>query len=189
MSLPEVLVLALGLAMDATAVAGTRGLMATRVRVRDALSVALFFGGAQGVMPWVGWCAGDAAVRYTAGWSHWGVFLVLSAIGAKMIHEARHPPEESRYPDGAPFAFPVLGALAVATSIDALAAGVTLAIRGVDALLACTTISIVTGVLSFAGVYAGRRFGVRLGRRLDVIGGVTLIALGFKGLVQHYLAG
>jgi manganese efflux pump family protein len=191
MSLLEIVVLAFGLAMDATAVAGTRGLAAARVRGRDAILVAVFFGGFQGVMPWIGWVVGEAVAHHIAGWSHWLVFAVLSAIGGKMVHEAwqpRPPVEQVRDTAASPFGAKVLTALAVATSIDALAAGVTLAVHGVNILVACIIIGVVTGALSFLGVYAGRRFGVRLGRRLDVLGGIALIALGLKSLVEHYLS-
>lgn len=185
MSLLEIFALAFGLAMDATAVAGAQGLAARSVRVRDALLVAALFGGAQGVMPWIGWAAGDAFARYVAGWSHLLVFFVLSALGAKMLHEARAPVAEADEPRVGPFDAKVLMALAVATSIDALAAGVTLAVHEVNVALACSIIGVVTFTLSFAGVYAGRRFGANLGRRLDVVGGVTLLALGLRSLVEH----
>lgn len=185
MPLLEILALAFGLAMDATAVSGARGLAAAHVRVRDALLVAALFGGAQGIMPAIGWAGGELVARYVAGWSHLLVFLVLSAIGAKMIHEARAPAGEADAPRGAAFDVRVLLALAVATSIDALAAGVTLAVHEVHVALACSIIGVVTFTLSFVGVYAGRRFGARLGRRLDAVGGVTLLALGLRSLVEH----
>jgi putative Mn2+ efflux pump MntP len=187
MPFAEVIVLALALAMDATAVAGARGLAATRIRWRDAGLVALLFGGAQGVMPALGWALGASVAARIGGWGHWLTFVVLAGIGAKMIHEAleaKSAPDEQR--DAAhPFGLKMLAALAVATSIDALAAGVTLAVRGASILRACLTIGIVTAVLSFAGVFIGHRFGARTGKRLDIFGGVVLIGLAVKVIVEH----
>jgi putative Mn2+ efflux pump MntP len=181
-TLVEVFVLAFGLSMDATAVAGTRGLAASSVRARDALLVALFFGGFQALMPFIGSLLGSVVAERIAGWSHWIVFVVLSGIGAKMIYEARQ--EEPAERIGNPFAAKLLFPLAIATSVDALAAGVTLAVNRANVLVACSIIGLVTALLSFAGVYAGRRFGSALGRRLDVVGGLTLIGLGVKALVE-----
>lgn len=180
----ELLLLAVALAMDATAVAGTRGLAATRVRARDAALVGLFFGGAQAVMPAIGWALGATVAARIAGWGHWVTFSVLVVLGGKMIHEALEA-DEDRDPTH-PFGVRVLALLAVATSIDALAAGVTLALRGAAIVRAVTTIGAVTFALSFAGVYVGHRFGARVGKRLDVFGGVVLVALGVKALIDHF---
>lgn len=180
----EILVLAVALAMDATAVAGARGLAARTIRLRDPLLVALLFGGAQALMPALGGVAGAAIAVRISGWGQWLAFAVLTVLGLKMIREAREVPstaEEQRDP-GHPFGLQVLVVLAVATSIDALAAGVTLAVRGAPIVRACATIGIVTAALSFAGVYLGHRFGAGLGKRLDVLGGVVLIGLGIKAL-------
>jgi putative Mn2+ efflux pump MntP len=180
----EILALSVALAMDATAVAGTRGLAAARVRVQDALLVGALFGGAQAGMPVIGWALGETVAARVSAWSHWVTFSVLVVLGGKMIREAI---EEDEDRDATPpFGLKVLTLLAIATSIDALAAGVTLALRGVEVALACTTIGAVTFALSFAGVYVGHRFGTRIGKRLDVLGGVVLVALGVKALVDHY---
>ncbi len=185
MSFLEIVVLAVALAMDATAVAGARGLAAEHIRPRDPVLVALFFGGAQAAMPALGWLAGSSIASRITGWGHWLTFAVLAVLGAKMIREALEAPGEERDPTH-PFGLKVLALLAVATSIDALAAGVTLAVRNADVLRACATIGVVTAVLSYAGVFLGHRFGTRLGKRLDVLGGIVLIALGVKALVEHF---
>jgi manganese efflux pump family protein len=191
MSSFSVFVLAVGLAMDATAIAGARGLAATKVRLRDALLVALFFGGFQGAMPILGWSAGAAFAARIAGWGHWVAFVLLAGIGGKMLHEARATVDASEStsatPRGDVFGLKVLALLAIATSIDALAAGIPLALAGVNLAGACATIGIVTAALSFAGVLAGHRFGARLGKRLEVLGGLVLIGLGVKALLDHYL--
>ncbi|MDB4941180.1 MAG: hypothetical protein JWP97_714 [Labilithrix sp.] len=191
MSLASVLVLALGLAMDATAVAGARGVAARRsIRVTDALRVAVFFGGFQAAMPAVGWALGEAFATRIVGWSHWVVFVVLAGIGGKMLHEAlgaEHDEDEKAVPADA-FGFRMLALLAVATSIDALAAGITLALAGANVVSACAIIGVVTGVLSFAGVYIGHHSGRRFGKPLEVLGGLVLIALAVKALVDHFRA-
>jgi putative Mn2+ efflux pump MntP len=173
--------------MDATAVAGARGLAAKRVRPKDALLVALFFGGFQALMPAIGWAVGEAFASRITGWGHWVTFAVLGGIGAKMLYEALRGADDDA--SAAPvdvFGVKVLALLAVATSIDALAAGVTLAVDHANVGLACTTIGIVTAVLSYAGVYVGHRFGARVGNRLEVLGGVVLLALAIKALVDHF---
>lgn len=195
MTWPALILLALGLAMDATAVAGARGLAAKRVRLRDALLVALFFGGSQAAMPAIGWALGAAFATRIMGWSHWVTFVVLGGIGAKMIHEARKKDvdddDDSDAPDQAPpdvFGVKVLALLALATSVDALAAGVPLALANVDIVRACAVIGAITAALSFFGVQLGQRFGARFGKRLEVAGGVVLIGLGVKSVIDHFLA-
>jgi putative Mn2+ efflux pump MntP len=187
MPFAELLVLAVALAMDAMAVAGAQGLAAEKVRARNALLVAAFFGGAQAAMPAIGWALGSTLAARIMGWGHWVTFVVLAGIGAKMIHEALEAPDEKK-DKARPFGLKVLFLLAIATSIDALAAGIALAVRGVDIVRACTTIGVVTAVLSFAGVFIGHRFGTRFGKRLDVFGGVVLIGLAIKVLVEHFRA-
>jgi manganese efflux pump family protein len=183
-SFAAVLTLALGLAMDATAVAAARGLAAPVVHVRHALAVGTLFGGAQALMPLLGYLLGDRLGPLIARWDHWVAFVLLAGIGAKMLWEARSAGEEVR-PDTAPFAPRVLLILALATSIDAFAAGITLPMIGAPLALSLATIGITTAVLSGAAVFVGRHFGNKLGRKLDVAGGVVLIGLGVKILVEH----
>ena len=188
MSFLALVVLGLGLAMDATAVAGARGLACKRkIRMQDALVLALFFGGFQAGMPAVGWALGAAFASRITGWGHWVTFVVLGIIGAKMLHEAfaKHDDEEEKTPADL-FGIKVLALLAIATSIDALAAGVTLAIGNVNIALACAVIGVITAALSFGGVYVGHRFGARFGKRLEIAGGVVLMALAVKALVDHF---
>jgi putative Mn2+ efflux pump MntP len=189
MNFPSILVLAVGLAMDATAVAGARGLAAARIEARHVVLVAGLFGGFQAFMPLLGWIAGRQVGPWVEAWDHWIAFTLLAAIGAKMIWEARKPTQGDERVAKDPFDLKVLLVLAVATSIDALAVGFTLPMLGAPLGLSMATIGVTTAILSALGLFAGRRFGKMLGRRLDVAGGVVLIALGFKILAEHLRAG
>jgi len=190
---PSLVLLALGLSMDATAVAMTSGFTAPRVRPRDALLLALLFGLSQGVMPLIGWAAGAHFASILSAWDHWVAFVLLGGIGAKMLYDAiRHEehaaataPQDPR----SPFDLHMLVLLALATSIDALVAGLTLPLLGVPPLAAAGVIGATTFVLSLAGVEAGRRFGDKLGKKLDVVGGLVLVGLGVKTLIEHLSAG
>jgi manganese efflux pump family protein len=185
----SLVLLALGLSMDATAVAMTSGFTAPRVRLRDAFLLALFFGAAQGLMPIIGWAAGSHFERSIAAWDHWVAFVLLGGIGAKMLYDAIRSEEDAQARGADPFHLRMLVLLALATSIDALVAGLTLPLLDVPPLLAALVIGLTTFVLSLAGVETGRRFGDRLGKRLDIVGGLVLVGLGFKTLLEHLSAG
>ena len=190
---PSLVLLALGLSMDATAVAMTSGFTAPRVRPRDALLLALLFGLSQGVMPLIGWAAGAHFSRTLEAWDHWVAFVLLGGIGVKMLwdafhHEAHAASTGPQHPRS-PFDLHLLVLLALATSIDALVAGLTLALLEVPPLAAAAFIGGTTFVLSLAGVEAGRRFGDKLGKKLDIAGGLVLIGLGLKTLIEHLSAG
>lgn len=175
--------LALGLSADATAAAATRGIAVARLSARHVLLVMAWFGVAQGGMAFAGSLLGVAFGSLLAAWDHWIAFGLLSALGVKMIWEARGElalPE----PEDA-FATSTMLLLAFATSIDALAVGVTLPLLAADVALACLTIGVVTALMSAFGLWAGRRFGAAWGRRVDMLGGVLLIALGAKILFEH----
>lgn len=188
MHLASILALSVGLAMDAMAVSAARGLAAPRLRLKHAALVAVFFGGFQALMPLFGWLLGASVGALVARWDHWIAFVLLGAIGLKMLHEARTaqpgavPSEEEAE---AAFAFKPMLVLAIATSIDALAAGVTLPTIGTPLPIALACIGLVTAVLSALGLVLGRRFGAALGKRLDAFGGLVLIGLGVKILVEH----
>ncbi len=187
----SILLLALALAMDATAVAASRGLAAQQVTLTHAVRVALFFGGSQALMPLLGYYLGTVLGRFAAAWDHWIAFALLAAIGLKMLWDAR--PSQAEGNDekpGArdPFGLRVMMVLALATSIDALAAGVTLPLVGAPLLLTLVTIGVTTAALSVLGLYAGKRLGDLFGRRLDAIAGLVLIGLGVKVILSHLLA-
>jgi putative Mn2+ efflux pump MntP len=185
MGFATIFALALGLSMDATAVAVARGLSAQRLRARDALSVAVLFGGFQAAMPWLGYALGSFVGPWVARWTAWIAFVMLSALGGKMLHEAwSNADDDGSTPQDA-FAPKVLFMLAIATSIDAFAVGVTLPLLHAPLATCLLTIGITTALLSSIGLYAGRRFGTLLGKRLDVLGGFILIGLGLKILLDH----
>ena len=189
MSFASLLLLACGLAMDATAVAATRGLAASALTWRHAVACALYFGGAQALMPLLGWLVGNQLGHFVAAWDHWIAFVLLAGLGAKMLWEARDADEkEEGAPSPDPFAPRVMIVLAVATSVDAFAVGLMLPLLGAPLGLAVLTIGVTTAVLSVAGLWAGRRFGALLGRRLDAFGGLVLIGLGSKILIEHLSA-
>jgi len=186
---PGILVLAVGLAMDAAAVSAARGLATPRIQARHVWRVAVFFGGFQALMPLLGWLAGRWIGPVIEAWDHWIAFVLLTAIGGKMIWEARSGAPDAVREERDLFGLKVMLVLAVATSIDALAVGVTLPILKAPLLLTVVTIGLTTAALSALGLYAGRRFGAALGPRLDLLGGVVLIGLGVKTLVEHLTAG
>lgn len=186
MSLSAIFILAIGLAMDATAVAATRGLLVPRIEPRHAFVVAGFFGGAQALMPLLGWGIGTHLGPFVAQWDHWIAFTLLVGLGGKMLWEARGNEDEGApIAVGDPFGVKVMLVLAVATSIDALAVGVTLPMLKAPLLVSIIVIGVTTAVLSIAGLFAGRRLGSLLGKRLDLAGGVVLIGLGTKILFEH----
>jgi len=187
-----IFLLAVGLAMDATAVAAARGMAAKTLGLRQALLVAFFFGGFQALMPLLGWMIGAGIGPLVQQWDHWIAFALLAAIGGKMLWEAWEdggPGEVGADPDDDGFGLRLMFVLAVATSIDALAVGVTLPMLGAPIGLSLATIGVTTAGLSVIGLFAGRRFGAALGRRLDVFGGLVLIGLGVKILLEHLAAG
>ena len=187
-SFSAILLLAIGLAMDAMAVAASRGLATTKVLPRHVILVATFFGGFQALMPLLGWLIGSQVGPLIQAWDHWVAFVLLSAIGGKMLWEARHTDGAQTRTGGNPFELRTMFLLAVATSVDALAAGITLPMMEAPLVSSVLTIGLTTALLSALGLFAGRRFGTALGNRLDVAGGIVLIGLGVKILVDHLRA-
>jgi len=189
-TLRAIFLLAVGLAMDATAASVAQGLRAPRILPRHVLLVAFLFGGFQALMPLLGWLLGSQIGPAVQAWDHWIAFGLLGAIGAKMLWEAKS--SEALDPDdgspATPLQLKVLLVLAVATSIDAFAAGVTLPVMKAPLGPSLAIIGVTTAVLSALGLLLGRRFAPSLGRRLDVVGGLMLIGLGTKILVEHLSA-
>lgn len=196
MSFAAILLLAAGLAMDATAVSASRGMAVSVIRPKHVFLVAAFFGGFQALMPLIGWLVGARLGPLVEAWDHWIAFALLSGIGGKMLWEAWEAKEgeddtesTAQDRDRDLFGLRVMFVLAVATSIDALAVGITLPMLHAPFLLSLVTIGVTTAVLSALGLFAGRRFGAMLGQRLDIAGGLVLIGLGVKILVQHLRGG
>ncbi len=184
MNLLTLLGIAVGLAMDAFAVSIGIGLSSRHVGTRMTLRLAWHFGLFQALMPVVGWLAGLSIERWISGVDHWIAFALLTAIGLHMIYEAVWGDEEERAAKD-PTRGASLVVLSVATSIDALAVGLSLALLGVQIWYPAVVIGIVAFAFTAVGLHLGRRFGALLGRRMEILGGVILIGIGVKILVDH----
>ncbi|WP_027390353.1 manganese efflux pump MntP family protein [Chrysiogenes arsenatis] len=187
MDTATVFLIAVGLAMDAFAVSITTGFTARCFQIKYALRVALLFGGFQAIMPIIGYLAGLNFRESISSYSHWVAFFLLAAIGTKMIWESWQKTNDDSCPvtDEAKFhSLFRLFALAIATSIDALAVGVGISLLNVDIFYPAIVIGIVTFIMSIAGVYLGNRFGHSGENRMEFIGGLILIAIGFKILLE-----
>ncbi len=179
----ELLGLALALAMDAFAVSLTAGATIKRITPRHYFRLSFHFGLFQFMMPVLGWSAGILVYRYIAALDHWIAFSLLALIGTHMIIESRNLDDKKRRED--PSRGWRLIALSIATSIDALAVGVTLAFLQVEIWYASVIIGIVAAAASIAGIRLGDAFGKRIGKRAELIGGLILIAIGVKILIEH----
>ncbi len=186
MSLPTILLIALGLAMDAFAVSVASGFAAARFRITHALRMALSFGIFQAIMPLLGWSAGLKLRALISGVDHWVAFGLLAAVGGKMIYESFRIGEEEKA--SGPISFCRLMVLSVATSIDALAVGLTLSFLKVAIALPAAIIGVITFCLSLVGVYLGKRIGHLFENKIELVGGLILIAIGIKILFEHLSA-
>ena len=190
MPIAALLLLAVGLAMDAAAVSATRGLMVPRVTAKHAVLVAIFFGGAQALMPLLGWLAGDWLGSIVQAWGDWIAAAVFAVLGGKMLWEARGKAAEeadNEDPRRDPFALGTMALLALATSVDALVAGITLPMMGAPLPISVAAIGVTTAVLSVGALLLGRRLGRAFEKRLDIVGGVILVGLGVKVVVSRLL--
>ena len=184
MSLTELFIIAVGLSMDAFAVSICKGLNMRRMNNRHAGIIALFFGGFQALMPFFGWILGKQFERYITSIDHWIAFILLGLIGINMVREALGSCEECEEGDESLDVRTMLG-LAIATSIDALAVGVTFAFLQVQIVPAVCFIGGITFTLSAAGVKIGNIFGTKYKSKAELAGGVILILMGGKILLEH----
>ena len=182
MGLIELFLIAVGLSMDAFAVSVCKGLAMPKCTFKKAAIVGLWFGGFQALMPAIGYVLGAQFQETIASIDHWIAFVLLALIGGNMIHEALDNDEEEA---DASLDVKTMFLLAVATSIDALAIGITFAFLKVNIIPAVCFIGIVTFIISFAGVKIGNVFGVRYKNKAEIVGGVILILLGPKILLEH----
>ncbi|MGN0423760.1 MAG: manganese efflux pump MntP family protein [Acetatifactor sp.] len=185
MSLLTLFITAVGLSMDAFAVSICKGLAMKKLSMKKALVIGLWFGGFQALMPTIGYLLGTRFESYVTGIDHWIAFVLLSLIGANMIKEALSDEDEEANDS---IGVKIMFLLAVATSIDALAVGVTYAFLQVQIIPAVTFIGVTTFVLSIAGVKIGNVFGLKYKAKAEITGGVILILMGLKILVEHLLA-
>lgn len=182
----EILITAFGLAMDAAAVSVSAGMNMNRFSLFQALRIALYFGVFQAVMPVLGWGIGYFAgkIEFIGRIDHWAAALILGYIGVRMIQEGLVKKEEDE-PENYSDSWVLLG-LAVATSIDALAAGFSFALLDRDIIVTSFIIGIVTFILSFLGTVFGKRLGALFGKGADIFGGSVLILIGLKILAEEY---
>jgi putative Mn2+ efflux pump MntP len=180
-----VISIAFGLAMDAFAVAIASGVTMRELRIKHAFRIAFSFGLFQALMPFIGWLTGRGVREFVAGIDHWIAFALLSIVGVRMIYEAARI-ESPRSTEGI-LGLHLLLVLSVATSIDALVVGFGFAFLGVSILLPVLVIGIVTFVLSLGGAIVGSRIGHFFERKIEILGGLILIAMGLKILIEHLI--
>ena len=182
MTLIELFILAVGLSMDAMAVAICKGLSVQRLKLRHAVTVGLYFGGFQAAMPLIGYFLGRQFQTYIERFDHWIAFVLLGLIGANMIKESFGKAEAC----DCSFCPKAMLPMAVATSIDALAVGVTFALLpSVNITAAVSFIGVITFTLSAVGVYIGHLFGAKFKSKAELTGGIVLILMGCKILLEH----
>lgn len=188
MNIISILLIGVGLSMDAFAVAVTNGICMGKLNMKITIKVALFFGFFQALMPVLGWLAGSSFKGYIMKIDHWIAFILLFGIGAKMIYESLKSEKSSEKTKCVVISNKELLILAIATSIDALAVGVSFAFLQVAILKAAALIGVTTFIISFAGVIIGNKFGSIFKRKAEVIGGLILIFIGVKILTEHLLS-
>lgn len=181
-----IMALAVALAMDAMAVSTAQGVSLRRVGVREVVLVALAFGGFQALMPAIGWGVGARFEPAIAEWDHWIAFGLLAVLGGRMVLAAFRPDDDASAPHD--LTLRMLMLLAVATSIDALAAGISLPMLEAPPVTTIAAIGLVTAALSAFGILLGRRVGHALDLKLEAVGGLLLVGIGTKILVQHLTA-
>ncbi len=179
----EVMLIAVGLAMDSFAVSITSGTTMKDPHINNALKIAMFFGLFQAGMPIIGWLAGLSVIELISGIDHWIAFGLLGLIGCRMIYESIKT--ETKKTEINYLSVHVLLMLSVATSIDALAVGLSFAFLRISIATPIVVIGIVTFLLSFLGVFAGNRFEKFFGKRIKTVGGLILIGIGMKILLEH----
>lgn len=188
MSLFELFVIAVGLSMDAFAVAVCKGLSVYKLKPKHMLVTGLWFGGFQGLMPFIGYLLGSTFEKYITPVDHWVAFILLGIIGANMIKEALGKEDECDCENGGDDAFSVktMFVMAVATSIDALAVGITFALLpDVNITAAVIFIGVITFALSCVGIKIGNVFGAKFKSKAEMAGGIILILMGAKILLEH----
>jgi putative Mn2+ efflux pump MntP len=183
LSLITIVLIAVALAMDTFAVSITSGATIKKMHLHHALRIALIFGGFQAIMPLAGWSIGRFAETYIQTYDHWVAFALLVFIGGKMIYEASHLKED--YGRSDPLNLYILLMLAFATSIDAAVVGITLSFINIQIVTPVLIIGAVTFLISFTGMYIGKKSGDYFGKKIEIIGGLVLISIGIKIVIEH----
>lgn len=183
MSIIEIIVLSIGLAMDATAVSMTNGMNDTKMKVKKILLIGLTFGLFQAIMPLLGYLFGTLFVDFVEKIDHWIALILLGFLGIQMLREGFSKNEDKE--EVKTLGLKMLLIQGVATSIDALAVGVSLASLKANILVAVISIGIITTLLSIIGVYVGKKFGNLLNNKASILGGIILIGIGLKIFIEH----
>lgn len=185
----ELLIIAVGLSMDAFAVSIGKGLSLKKIKLSHALKVGLWFGGFQALMPLIGYLLGSTFAGVVSAYDHWVAFILLALIGGNMIKEALEKDDDNDCECGnkskSGFGATTMFTLAVATSIDALAIGVTFAFFKVAIIPAIVTIGVTTFLFSIGGLKIGNIFGCKYKSHAELAGGIILILIGLKILLEH----
>lgn len=184
MSITEILLIAIGLSMDSLAVSITCGIILKKFRIRHIFRIALYMGIFQGIMPLLGWVAGVSFQKHISDYDHWIAFGLLSVLGGKMLYEGIFSKEDDAKTIDPTKAVTLLG-LAIATSIDALAVGVSFAMLNISVAEPIIIIGITTFLLSFIGATFSSKFGNRLNLKMEIVGGLILIGIGIKIVIDH----
>jgi putative Mn2+ efflux pump MntP len=186
MSFIEVALIGVSLSMDTFAVSLSLGLQVRQLRIRDIAKVCLCFGLAQTIMPFLGFLLGSSFAHIVESYSYWIAFVLLALVGGKMIGDSIHEGKEKndKPAAGKAFTLPRLILLALAESIDALAVGVTFAFAPINIAASCIEIGVITAIIALAGMELGRFFGARFKQAAGIAGGVVLILLGLKTLLE-----
>ena len=193
MDLVSIILISIGLSMDAFAVSITNGAMINKATVSEGIRIGLFFGGFQALMPLIGWSVGIKFQRYISALDHWIALILLSIIGIKMIYDSIKESKEHKdeiacdYSQGEKRCLnnKTLTILSIATSIDALAVGVSFAFLKVSILSTITIIGTITFIICFIGVVIGKKCGELLKKRAEILGGLVLIFIGIKIFIEH----
>ena len=177
-----ILLIAFGLAMDSFSVSVANGLSSKAFDFQKAIILALFFGFFQAVMPIIGWISGLTVAELISGFDHWIAFMLLFIVGLRMIYESKNQDSKSFITS---FNFKVILILSIATSIDAFAVGLSLSFIQIEIWIPSILIGIITFFLSFLGVFLGGKFGEVLKNKVGIVGGIILIIIGIRMLLEH----
>ena len=180
----DIVLIGIGLSMDAFAVATCKGLGMRKINWKKTILIGVYFGGFQALMPLIGYSLGISFASLVSAWDHWIAFVLLGLIGGNMIREALGKQQEDAEM-AADFRFRTMLALAIATSIDALACGVTFAFMGWNIWICILVIGLTTAAFSIIGLHLGRLVGSRFRQGASILGGVVLILIGLKILIEH----
>ena len=181
MDIPTILI-AVALAMDSFSVAIANGLATKKIKTANAIRIAAFFGFFQAIMPIIGWYAGEHILDLISQFDHWVAFILLAVIGSRMIYESIKKESNGIISS---LSIKVLLILSIATSIDALAVGLSISVLNISIIALAIITGVVTFFLSFCGVYLGGRFGCILRNKVEALGGIILIIIGLRILLEH----